>query len=206
MTTAEDALIEGVITVGLSLVAGYVLYSIFTVNRRAVTGRDYGRKWLAWTLLIGTTATLPRFFRHMDLDSIALWAIAACLYGPLAFMVGWFYGTLFGQKQEPITEESALLRTTRQSEQKRTTPTKPQKNTEPSEYDQLAGKVESSVTNTVKKGTAVVGGTFNGLVSALPSSFPRWLRVTLVIFVIYLVIASIATAFIGGNTSSPYTY
>lgn len=102
MEDAETAFITAAITVSLAGVIGYIFYRIITVKRARLTANDYGRRWLALTVFIGTISTLPRFFRDFDLDSFARWIIAVVFFGCVAFVAGWLYGKFVMKKRERI--------------------------------------------------------------------------------------------------------
>ena len=99
MAAAENALITTTITVIIAGAVGYGLYKIISV-KEAATASDYGRKWLAWMILIGTLSMLPNFFRNYDFDSFFKWMIVVVIYGLVAFIGGWIYGKYLHKKQQ----------------------------------------------------------------------------------------------------------
>jgi hypothetical protein len=100
MAVTETTLVSPVISVGLGLAVGYGLYNVITVKGDAAKAIDYGRKWLAWMVFIGTMSTLPRFFRLFDVDSFVRWVFGIIFFGSVAFVLGWVYGKLFGIKSQ----------------------------------------------------------------------------------------------------------
>lgn len=112
MAAAETAIVTAVINVGLAGSVGYGLYKIITVKGEAATASDYGRKWLAWMVAIGTLSTLPKFFRHFDAESFATWIVVIVFFGTAAFVAGWVYGKSLGITaktiHEPFTVNSEL--------------------------------------------------------------------------------------------------
>lgn len=80
------------ISVSLAGVVAYGLFKLLGTNDKPESAVDYGRKWLAWMVVIGTFSTLPSFFSHFDADSFARWVIVLVFYGGIAFAAGWVYG------------------------------------------------------------------------------------------------------------------
>lgn len=96
--TAGTSLTTITITIGIACVIGYGLYKVISVKGSALTAIDYGRKWMAGMVFIGTLSNLPRFLQHFDADSFVKWMIVIVFFGAVAFVVGWIYGKFFGIK------------------------------------------------------------------------------------------------------------
>jgi hypothetical protein len=106
MATAGTTLVTTAITVGLAGAIGYGLYKVITVKGEATIASDYGRKWLAWMVVVVSIAILPRFFRRFDADSLVTWVIDVVFYGAVAFVAGWLYGKVFRVKL-PVEQDNS---------------------------------------------------------------------------------------------------
>jgi len=95
MSTAEIALISGVIAVGLAVLVGWGLYTLLIPNAPLASAHAYGRKWLAWTVALITVVVLPGFFLNLDVESFAAWILAITVFGVIGFSIGWVYGKVF---------------------------------------------------------------------------------------------------------------
>ena len=82
----------GTIIVIITFAIAWALHWIIRPRHGAISATDLGRKWAAWIVAIATITMLPAFFRKLDGDAIALWAIAAFGWGTLAFFIGWIVG------------------------------------------------------------------------------------------------------------------
>ncbi len=103
-------IIETAVTIALAGAIGYGLFRVISPDS-LMKPIDFARKWLAWMVFICTISTLPRFFKLLDLESFARFAVVTLAYGFIAFSLGWIYGKVFGTKRYPIddpTKHSSL--------------------------------------------------------------------------------------------------
>lgn len=91
---AFSAVFNAIISVGLSLIVGIILFKLCTVKGKASTPIAYGRKWLAWVLLLSSVTTLPRYFTTTDSNIIIYWLLFTGVEGVAALLIGWLYGKI----------------------------------------------------------------------------------------------------------------
>jgi len=92
MTSASNAFVAAATAVTMAAAVGYGLYWLTAPKGPPVNAGQLGRKWFAWTAMILTTSTLPRFFQSYSIDSFVNWIIGLVFFGGLALIFGWAYG------------------------------------------------------------------------------------------------------------------
>ncbi len=88
-----------IITVGIAVSIGYVMFRVLSPMGRAETPTQMGQKWFAWVALATTILYLPKFLRTFHMDPFETWILNLMGIGGLAFVSGWLYGKLSGRRE-----------------------------------------------------------------------------------------------------------
>lgn len=88
------AFLETTFNVGLAAVFGHILFK--AINR---PDSSTGRRWLAWMVACLTLTTFPRVLRQFDDNALAQWIVNMIVGGGLAWVTGWFYGKIKGERK-----------------------------------------------------------------------------------------------------------
>lgn len=88
-----DVWMTTLVSVGSAAFIGWVLYRIARVASPA-TPVEIGRTWLAYFLFLAALSNLPKFVRHLDVDSFLPFAVLVIAIGPLVFLAGWGYAKI----------------------------------------------------------------------------------------------------------------
>lgn len=104
MVSAGDVLAITAVTVGVSAAVGYGIFRAVAPRGNAQSPTQMGRKWFAWSALVSTLTTLPKFVRTFDVDPFVVWMISLVTFGGIAFALGWVYGKFKGLKAPSVDE------------------------------------------------------------------------------------------------------
>ena len=108
MSRASDALLSGFGSIALSAAIGYVLYKAIAIKGKLTKPSDYGRNWLAWTVLLLSIA-MPMFLFNLSggaSNAAAAGVVVVIAYGSVAFGSGWLYGKFKG----PILNKTTAIK------------------------------------------------------------------------------------------------
>lgn len=90
----NSALLESIVSVGLSALVAYPVFKLLNPQRPAKNAVELGRKFLAWTVVMVIFNNLTPFWPIFDAIHLVKLAINAPIFGGLAFLAGWTFWKL----------------------------------------------------------------------------------------------------------------